>query len=199
MASPHISIAPQLAPPGAGLPAYELFIARRLFAVRCWLTSRAAALESIAAERAALNHLAQTCEPAVLDERVLIVRPRGLEDSSRNWSVLMTLEHLRIVNEAIAATIGELVAGRVPAGVASTANVKPSPSVDPRVLAAFDQSCETLLQAGRDAASLRTPLRYAHPWFGPLTAAKWQVMGGMHLGLHRRQIQTILAALASRG
>jgi hypothetical protein len=31
---------------------------------------------------------------------VLIARPRGLEDSSRYWSVWMTLDHLRIVHLA---------------------------------------------------------------------------------------------------
>jgi len=167
--------------------------------VRCLFTSRTAAVALIATERTAVNALVQSCDPALAARRVLIPRPRGLEDSSRHWSVWMTLEHLRLVNEGTAATIRQLVAGRVPPTVASTANVKPSPSVDARVLAGFDQSCETLLQAGRGAASLRTPVRYAHPWFGPLDAARWQVLGGMHLGLHRRQIETILATLGARG
>ncbi|MCX6950855.1 MAG: DinB family protein [Verrucomicrobia bacterium] len=191
------SPAPVLAPPGAGLPAYELFIARRLFAARCLVTSRTAAVALIATERAAIDALVRPCDPALAAPRVLIPRPRGLEDSSRHWSVWMTLEHLRLVNEGVAATIRELVTGRVPPGVASPANVKPTPSVDARVLAAFDASCETLARAGREAASLRTPVRYVHPWFGPLDAARWQVLGGMHLGLHRRQIETILATLGA--
>ncbi len=188
---------PPLAPPGAGLPKLELFIARRLFAARCRLTSRAAALELIASERAALDALARSCDPPAAAKRVLIPRPRGLEDSSRYWSVYMTLEHLRIVNDGVAATIRELVAGRAPPGVASTASVKPSPTVTNTVLMAFDQSCANLLAAGSDAASLRTPVRYTHPWFGPLDAAKWLVLGGMHLGLHRRQIHAIRSTLGA--
>ena len=78
----------------------------------------------------------------------------------------------------------------------STADVKPSPTVGPGVVAAFEMSCETLREAGRAAPSLQTVLRHAHPWFGPLDAAQWQVMGGMHLGLHRRQIDLIRAGLA---
>ena len=186
---------PQLAPPGAGLPGFELFVARLLFSLRCAVTTRKAALAKIVAERHALNAVVQSCDPAVAAERVLIPRPRGLEDSSRHWSVWMTLEHLRLVNEGIAATICALASGRVPPEVVSTADVKPGPAVDGSILKAFDRSCDLLIRAGRDAASLATPERRSHPWFGPLNAAQWQVLGGMHLGMHRRQIKVILATL----
>ena len=191
------SPAPQLAPPGAGLPKPELLIARLLFALNRRVTSRAAAEAVIAAERVAVGELARRCDPREGARRVLIRRPRGLEDSSRHWSVFMTLDHLRIVNLGIAATIRELVAGRAPPGVVSTAAVKPSPEADAGVIGEFDLSCETLARAGREAASLRTAVRHAHPWFGPLDAAGWQVMGGFHMRLHRRQIDLILAGLAN--
>ncbi len=187
---------PQLAPPGAGLPKPELFVGRLLFALRCAVTSRAAAGAKIVAERAAIKALVRPLAPADAARRVLIARPRGLEDSSRHWSVFMTVDHLRIVNLSIAATIRELVAGREPGGVVSTAAVKPSPTADAHVMPAFADSCAALLEAGCEAASLRTRLRHAHPWFGPLDAADWRVLGGMHLGMHRRQINLILAGLA---
>ncbi|MBX3389322.1 MAG: hypothetical protein KF691_07680 [Phycisphaeraceae bacterium] len=41
-------------------------------------------------------------------ERVLIPRLRGLEDSSRYWSVWMMLDHLRIVNSQVAMVIASL-------------------------------------------------------------------------------------------
>eukprot|EP01035_Chromulina_nebulosa_P063817 gene63817-87286_t len=165
---------PRLAPPGAGLPKVELFIGRLMFAARCRFSSRASAEAAICDEQAAIMERVRAMEPAEAARRVLIARPRGLEDSSRHWSVWMTLEHLRLVNDGIAATIRELVAGRTPAGVVSTAAVKPSPTVGAEVVAAFEMSCETLREAGREAPSLRTVLRQAHPWFGPLDAAQWQ-------------------------
>jgi hypothetical protein len=109
----------------------------------------------------------------------------------------MTLDHLRIVNCAAAKTINELVAGRTPAGTASTATVKPSASVDASVISAFGASCEELLEADRNARSLRTRARFAHPWFGPLDAAGWFLLGGVHLRLHRGQLDLILAGLTA--
>lgn len=198
MMNPAPAPYPQLAPPGAGLPGFELFAARLLFSLRCTVTTRSAAVAKIAAERAALNALVRLCDPATCAERVLIPRPRGLEDSSRHWSVWMTLEHLRLVNEGIARTILALLAGHAPPGVVSTADVKPAPTVDAAVLGTFDRSCEVLARAGHDAITLDTPQRHTHPWFGPLDATRWQVLGGMHLGLHRRQIEVILRTLAAK-
>jgi len=196
--APSASV-PRLAPPGAGLPAPELFAARLLFAFHCRTTSRAAADVSIIAERTRIVELAGRCDGPRAARRVLIARLRGLEDSSRHWSVLMTLDHLRIVNEGIAATIRELLAGRVPTAAASTAAVKPSADIGADVLGVFERSCDSLVLAARVAPSLRTAVRYAHPWFGPLDAARWHAMGGFHLRLHRRQIERILAGLAAAG
>ena len=188
---------PRLAPPGAGLPTPELFIARLLFAVRCRLTSRTADDARIVAERARIDALVRSCDPQQARKRVLIARPRGLEDSSRHWSVYMTLEHLRIANTGIVATIHELLAGRVPPEVTGTAALKPSAEVDERVLPAFQASCDNLLRAGQAAPTLKTKVRHPHPWFGPLDASGWKFLGGFHLGLHRGQIELILKGLKS--
>ncbi|HEX7631177.1 MAG TPA: hypothetical protein VF388_03520, partial [Lacunisphaera sp.] len=195
--TPDAPLPPRLAPPGAGLPPLELAIARRLFALRCVLTSRDAALRLIAHESVAIPSLLAGRTLREACERVLIPRPRGLEDSSRYWSAYMVLEHLRIVNTAIAGVIEALVAGQKPPHVASTAAVKPSPGVGAEVLSGFAGSCTKLLVAGQAAPSLRTATRFAHPWFGPLDAARWQVLGGMHMSLHRRQIGLIFSTLAA--
>jgi hypothetical protein len=189
--------APTLASPGAGLPRPELFVARLLFAVRRRLVSRTAADEKIAAERARIDALVSRCDPQLARQRVLIERPRGLEDSSRHWSVYMTLDHLRIVNSNTAFTIRELLAGRVPPGVVSTAALKPSAEVDEQVVPAFQASCDDLLRAGQAVPTLATKVRHPHPWFGPLDASAWKFLGGFHLGLHRGQIELILKGLAS--
>jgi hypothetical protein len=187
--------APITAAPGAGLPPAELRIARFGFAAARFAISPASARRRILAEQAALHALITRFPPAARARRVLIDRPRGLEDSSRDWSAYMTLDHLRIVNEAVAAVITDLLADRLPAEPASTATVKPSPTADASVLPAFDAACAALHAAGRDAPTLHTRLRFPHPWFGPLDARGWLQLGAMHLGLHRRQLVLILAAL----
>lgn len=189
---------PKLAAPGAGLPAFEHFIARILFSLRRMFTSRANATLRFQRERSVIRMLAGQCTPETGSELVLIRRVPGLEDSSRNWSVWMTLDHLRIVNSSMARIITALTNGSMPEGTASTAAVKPSDGATDAVIPAFEQSCDALLTSVADSSSLHTALHYAHPWFGPMDAAGWHVLSGGHMGIHRRQIERIVSELKSR-
>jgi hypothetical protein len=186
---------PQLAPPGAGLPKPELFFARLFFRLSRRSTSREKTIHLFAQYQGEILRLVRSCSPEIAAQRVLIRRLRGLEDSSRYWSVYMTLDHLRIVNLAIASIISSLVAGQVPPQVVSTADVKPDPQVDSSVVLAFEDSCRKFAQVIADSPNLATPHQYAHPWFGPLDAASWHFLAGFHLNLHRKQIERILAGL----
>lgn len=190
---------PQLATPGAGLPFPELVIGRTLFALRRWTGSRESFTGRFNQERAALRRLLDTCDEKSLSQRVLIKRPPGLEDSSRYWSVLMTLDHLRIVHHEFIRVIGALGNGVVPEGKASTAAVKPDPEVSVTVIAAYEQSCDALLEAVAAVPNLKSQVRFAHPWFGPMDAYAWYALAGGHMGIHRVQIGRILAGLAAQG
>jgi hypothetical protein len=186
---------PLLAPPGAGLPGPELLAARLFFAAHRLFGNRSKFDARIARERHAILALVRACPPEDPARRVLIPRLRGMEDSSRYWSVWMTLDHLRITNGALAKIIPTLAQGVVPPKPASTAAVKPSPNVDAHVVEAFDRECDNVLQAAAGVPNLRTKARYAHPWFGLLDAAGWHALAGLHMRLHRRQIETILAEM----
>lgn len=188
---------PQLASPGAGLPTIELWFARLLFVLTRLRGSRETFVARFEQERAAIRALVDSCPATQRGEQVLITRLRGLEDSSRNWSVWMTLDHLRITNTAFARVINALTHGKVPPGKASTAAVKPSPSVTATVEADFEHSCDGVLAAITEASDLKTRVRFAHPWFGPLNALGWAAMAGTHMGIHRVQIQSIMAGLSS--
>lgn len=184
-----------LAAPGAGLPLPELLAARLMFSWHRWRMSRAAAAADIRAERDALRALVAPLDPERGGHQVLIPRLRGMEDSSRYWSAYMTLEHIRIVNQATAGVIAQLLHGRTPGRTASTADVKPAPGIGPEVVLAMEESCAALVRVADGAATLRTKARYAHPWFGPLDAAGWHVLTGFHMRLHRKQVESILAHL----
>lgn len=188
---------PKLAPPGAGLPKPELYAARILFALRRWTGDRDSFNARFRMEREAIRGLVRFCDGDSGASRVLIRRPRGLEDSSRYWSVWMTLDHLRIVNHAMAGIIGALTKGVKPDGAASTAAVKPSPQADAGIVAEYEQACDDLLAVVSSAGSLKTELRFAHPWFGPLDAAGWHALAVGHMGIHRVQIERILEGLRS--
>jgi hypothetical protein len=191
------SAAVKLAPPGAGLPKPELFFARLIFGWFRKSKSRADVTALFEVERELILSLAGSCDAAQGGRRVLIKRLPGLEDSSRDWSVFMTLEHLRIVNEVVGESIRSLAIGEVPARVASTAAVKPSPEADAAVIGAFTAGCERFRQTVAAIPDLRTSVGYAHPWFGPLDAAGWHAMAAFHMRLHRKQVQSILAAMSA--
>jgi hypothetical protein len=191
------NVEPQLAPPGAGLPKVELFIARAMFAWRRWSGNRRAFNALFQQEREAIGALIRSCDAETGARRVLISRPRGLEDSSRYWSVWMTLDHLRIIHNALNRTIGSLAKGVVPAGTASTAAVKPRTQAASDIVPAYEKSCDDLLATVAAVSNLDTSLRYAHPWFGPLDAAGWHALAGGHMKIHRVQIERILQGITA--
>ena len=186
---------PELAPPGAGLPWLELQVARIGFR---WLSQRATKESSSALidkEGTILRELVSRCTEKSGMQRILIDRLRGMEDSSRYWSVFMTLDHLRIVNSAIAKTIDLLAKGKRPTRAASTAQVKPDPSANGKVIDEFHSSCQQLVGTAAPRDNLKTATHYAHPWFGELDAAQWYYLAGFHMRLHRRQVELILRNL----
>lgn len=189
------STAPQLAAPGAGLPWPERLIASFMVKRGIRSTARQDVSALLTTECQSILDRVTPLSTEMASRRVLIQRLRGLEDSSRYWSVYMTLDHLRIVNTGIAEAIKLLGQGKVPEREASTATVKPATEVDGAVVEAFADSCEAIEQAARSISNLRTQVRYPHPWFGPLDAAGWYFMSAFHLRLHRRQIEAILARI----
>jgi hypothetical protein len=186
---------PKLAPPGAGLPHIELSIARLLFTLRRWRGNRDYFNARFEEERGRIRSLIKSCHAESGTRRVLIKRVRGLEDSSRYWSVAMTLDHLRIVHGGIIRTIEALAAGVAPKGTASTARVKPSPQATWDVISEYERSCDQLLTAVAAVPELKTAARFEHPWFGRLDAAGWHAMAAGHIKIHRMQMERILRRL----
>lgn len=197
MPAMQTDLEPKLAPPGAGLPKLELFIARRIFSRWRRTGNRERFDARFQQERETIRTMLRGCDAESAGRRVLIKRPRGLEDSSRYWSVWMTLDHLRIVHGSIIRVIGALTGGAPMERAASTALVKPSPEVTAAVVAAYEKSCDDLLATVAARGDLRTESRYAHPWFGPLDAAGWHALASNHLQIHRVQIERIVAGLAA--
>ena len=111
MTSSEQVVEPQLQPPGAGLPRGELFVSRVGFRLMTPFISRKGASRWFRAEADRILELAWSVPRADLTKRVLIPRVRGLADSSRFWSVCMTLEHLVMVDSAILRGIEALAKG----------------------------------------------------------------------------------------
>jgi DinB superfamily len=193
------NLPPVLAAPGAGLPRIERFVANLMIHWKSRRTSRKDAAATFSRERGMILGLLGGREAAQLSERALIKRLPGLEDSSRYWSLLMVADHLRIVNEEITGVITCLTRGTLPERTADIAKVKPSGNVGVEVIAEFEKSCERFTDTVSGAGNLKTALKFAHPWFGPMDAAAWHFMTGFHMQLHRKQMELIQATLAKDG
>ncbi len=186
---------PRLDVPGAGLPWIELQVARGIFRVNLAMASRPKSAKSIVCEQKSILIAAESVSPHRLSQQVLIKRLPGLEDSSRYWSVLMTLSHLAIVNQAVRTAIDGLLRNEVPRMPASTASVKPQVGVGLEAMREFIDSCNHLVSLHVSDDDLRTRQKYPHPWFGPLDARGWYFFAGFHMRLHRKHILEILKRL----
>ena len=184
---------PKLDAPGAGLPAIELFFAKLMFRVQRWRNDRSAWDALFEAECAEIIRLVGEVDDETAGRRILVDRIRGLEDSSRFWSVYMVLDHLNIVNKTMLGAIVSLTKGSVPDGKASTADVKPATDSDSSTVETFEKECSRFRRLLDKTENLKTAVRYAHPWFGPLDAAGWHALAAFHMRLHRKQIEMILA------
>ena len=191
MSNESLQSSPVLQPPGAGLPPLELRAARALFRWRQWRTSRSEVAVLFEEEKGKILQLAAREDAESGRQQVLIHRLRGLEDSSRFWSVFMTLDHLCIVNLGTTDTIARLARDESPTRVASTAAVKPSASADQTTIDRFVTVCNTFERTVDAIHDLRSRKTWDHPWFGPLNAAGWHFLTAFHMGLHRRQIEAI--------
>ncbi|MDA0814196.1 MAG: DinB family protein [Verrucomicrobia bacterium] len=183
---------PKLAAPGAGLPKIELIFSRFRFGWALRTRSREQFSALFESERVQILALARSCDAETGARPVLIDRLRGMEDSSRYWSVFMTLDHLRIVNLAVAGAIRALGKGELPDRVARTADVKPDPAADITAIDDFERSCEFLSTCAQQVPDLKTSQRFDHPWFGPMDAGGWHALGAVHMSIHRKQIERIL-------
>lgn len=186
---------PQLAAPGAGLPFPENLIARILLGVKRSTGSPSSFTEKFVAERKLIHDLISSRNESQLSQRVLIARPPGLEDSSRYWSVWMTLDHLRIVHHAFIGILESLANERVPEGKASTAAVKPDEQVTGAVVSEYEDSCDALLATIGRIRNFKTETKFLHPWFGPMDAHGWLALSGGHMAIHRTQIARIFKGL----
>jgi hypothetical protein len=184
---------------GAGVPWWQRVVGRRLFLpLYCVRMSWDGARDLLRKEGRQLMQLADGRDPADLVRPVLVPPQIGLEDSSRNWSYAMVLEHLRIIGQQTGEIIVALSHGRQPPGPpVDTANLKPEGNMSGGgALADFHAFLEEFHRGmGNDVGDRRSRTRYQHPWFGPLTARQWICFLPFHQRLHVQQARRILREL----
>lgn len=189
---------PKLAKPGAGLPFVEWLVAKFIiFPNRFRSTSIEQSIKEFEAEAQKIIALGSKLSDEQLSKRCLIPRLQGLEDSSRYWSVAMTVEHLNIVGEGMLGIIVGLSCGNNQLPIRGIADVKPSVDVEPReTIEKFKKLVESFgLLIRKIDFDKYTDLKHPHPWFGPLNAREWTLFAAPHQAIHRKQIEAIIARL----
>ncbi len=192
-----MTAAPELAPPGAGLPFLEGLYAKYIYFPRGmrafdWQKS----LVKLRTETQRIVEFAKPLSQEAFATPVLIDRIRGIEDSSRNWSVAMTLEHLIITMRGMSQIAETLAAGKEMNVSVSTASVKPKGGQSmPKdaMLKTFEVASEEVIaRLSPLGASASTRYRVKHPFFGAITARGWVWTLGEHQAVHRRQVAAII-------
>lgn len=185
----------ELEPPGKGLPFIELLIARALIRRKLRRSTVEEARKAFATERSEILSLVKAFSEEEASTPILISRLKGLEDSSRHWSLYMTMEHLRIVNRSSIAIISDLLAENKPSTIVSTSSVKPAPGIDSSVIERFTEVCDEFENRFGALSSLKSKETLAHPWFGELNAEQWHFFAGFHMALHKKQMDAIAETL----
>lgn len=192
MSKPRAS---QLEPPGAGIPWAERTLIGTGIRTAARFVSKDRLTRLFRAEAERAIALARGLSEQQGREPVLIERFIGIEDSSRHWSVYMTLEHLVIVNTAIAAILPQLYSGRVVGTEVRIEEVKPVPEAGPEQIADLEALVARYVEIVDKLGNLRAGASLPHPWFGPLSAAQWHALATVHNSTHRRQIARIKRVL----
>ncbi|MBC8000138.1 MAG: DinB family protein [Leptolyngbya sp.] len=189
---------PKLAKPGAGLPFIEMAIAKHILFPRWFATlSDEDACIAYTEESEKIVKLAQPLSFTQLSERRLIPRLRGLEDSSRYWSIAMTLQHLIIVGDLMRETISDLANGKTGMALVGTGDVKPEAAAEPSTIVNKfrDMSEYFVHETSLINTAACQSAKHPHPWFGPLNPHEWLVVASRHQAIHRKQVEGIIARL----
>ncbi len=189
--------APKLASPGEGIPFLERFFVRRFILPRLkkkWSWDDADRI--FARETGLIIGLIGDLTPEQRKTRVLVPRLAGMEDSSRYWSVDLTLEHLMIVVKGMSDIVIHLSQGKPFPHNVAIADVKPRGILGENAVIIFG---DVMKQAedylNKNVSDRHSVVTHAHPWFGAMDAADWHNLMAMHHSLHRRQIEKIVSGL----
>ncbi len=190
-----------LASPGAGLPLFELLVIRFILKPFSYRKSNwDKSLERFKVEGDRMIALGESVEMKIRTEPVLIRRMVGIEDSSRNWSLAMTLEHTTIVAREVYQVVLALSRGVSPQGKANTAAVKPKGELDwDECVQEWRKVSELIVKELRSSDIVRSSkCTFKHPWFGAMNIQEWVWMLGVHQTLHRRQMLKIIEEKVGR-
>ncbi|MGJ8656647.1 MAG: hypothetical protein ACSHX6_09345 [Akkermansiaceae bacterium] len=187
-----------LSEPGAGLPFLEKVKLKVFFRVLTRVKGRDEFVRLFRSEEAKIRGLVEGLSADQGSKAVLVKRVMGMEDSSRNWSMYMTLEHLNVVNDGLRGIIVDLVSKDSESselGEVRTQDVKPSRGADERSVDEFVRMNDEVMGEIEKLGELGGERKHEHPWFGMMDGAQWFALMGVHMRVHRKQLERIIEQL----
>jgi hypothetical protein len=187
----------KLEAPGAGLPFFEALVVRWYvgpFQSRKNDKTKNLRLFSMVGARI-LKEFAAVPD-GKRDQKVLVPRMKGVEDSSRHWSPNEVLEHLMITGEGMRGIIMELANSRTSDYEVKIENFKPKGKYqggDARE--DFKKFLDETVALLEPLAIEDRGLTHKHPWLGRFNALQWTWLLAGHGGLHLAQLQAIKKGL----
>lgn len=176
-----------------GLPPFERFYLNLFLKVGTAFRSDEAILSDFRTSATDILRVVDENDLGSLSQIIRIPRLQGIEDSSRQWSVLMVLDHLNQVNKAIMDTVRSLKSNSHPLSKIQIADFKPSTDTGEEAIDQFRDGCQRYWSFAKSHQPLRTTLTFNHPWFGNLDGHAWHSLAAAHQRIHRRQIYKIMA------
>lgn len=188
---------PQLEKPGAGLPFFEsLYVRWYVGPFQSKKSDKAMNLRLFKMIGGRLVKEFNAVPPEKRDQKVLVPRMKGVEDSSRNWSPNEVLEHLMITGEGMRGLIVDLANGRTSDYVVKIENFKPKGKYK------GGDASQDFKKFVDETVALLEPLKiedagptHLHPWLGRFNALQWTWLIAGHGGLHLAQLQAIKKGL----
>ncbi len=188
---------PQLDAPGAGIPLLQKLVLR--IYIRPFIAAKSSPETSKQTFEKVTAKILKEIEGLTafeISEPVLVPPQKGLEDSSRYWSIAMTLEHMGIVGRKLGLVV-EALSNHLPINEkADIGKLKPfgqmsvAESVEDFKRFAFEEFPKIkVLQA--DCKN-----KFKHPWFGNMIAREWYWLIGAHQMIHLKQIREIKKGLS---
>ncbi|NIP95157.1 MAG: hypothetical protein GWO24_17605 [Akkermansiaceae bacterium] len=185
---------PRLQAPGTGLPSVEARFFKHGLPLLSKTISRAAARRIFLREGNRILYLAQDLEDWELEERVLVKRPFGVEDSSRHWSMALLMEHLMVSGVLVHKILRQLSMGVRPHWRPSIAAGKPKGERGPRIRQDFDRFLEKFVEA-TDALEFSPKPTLSHPWTAEMNASQWFKFSALHHWMHRIHAERIVEGI----
>jgi hypothetical protein len=188
---------PKLDKPGAGLPFLDsLFVRWYVGPIQSRKADKEKNLRLFKMVGARILKEADGVAADKRDVKVLVPKMKGIEDSSRFWSVNDTLEHLLITGHGMRKLIVELAAGRTTDWVVKIEDFKPKGKYKggdarPDFKVFVDETVELLAPLPIEDSGLT----HKHPWMGEFNALQWTWLLGGHGGIHLAQLQAIKKGL----